>query len=157
MKKTLIISVLLLSTAAFTFAEGFNRPSENGRFGNSNNRQGIQREIVAEILEIAGKITLNENECPTIKSGKEDVDILIGPAVVEALDLKSGNTVSVNGIKVPGPNWSVDGKSAVKVREITVNGKTYLVMGGMRMNGDMDGRGMNSDKRSGSQGPGKNR
>ncbi len=93
------------------------------------NAQGYGAAVM-EIVEIKGKITLKEDSFPSIRSGKQDLDLLMQPGAIEALKLKSGDTVAVKGFKVPGPDWSVTEKSAVKVREITVNGKTYMVMGG---------------------------
>ena len=142
MKKTIIISVLMLSAASLTFGQNF-----YGRMGEADNtpayhHNGAGFAGVVEIVELEGKIKINENTFPSIKSGKEELDLLIGPAAVDALNLKSGDSVAVKGIKTPGPNWSVDGGTSLKVREITVNGKTYLVLGRM---GDMDGRGPGQD------------
>ena len=142
MKKTIIITVLMLSAASLTFGQDFY--GRQGRAVNTPvcNYGGGFGGAVVEIAEVSGKITINEKTYPSIKSGKEELDLLIGPAAVETLKLKSGDTAAVKGIKVPGPNWSVDAKSALKVREITVNGKTYLVTGGR---GNMDGRGPGMD------------
>ena len=148
MKKTIIITVLMLSAASLTFGQNFygRQDGKGSEPGFNNNRGGFGGAVV-EIVETSGKITITENACPSVKSGKEDLDLLIGPAAVESLKLKSGDTVAVKGFKVPGPNWSVDGKSALKVMEITVNGKTYLVAG---RRGNMDGRGSGMDSRRGS-------
>ncbi len=132
MKKTIIISVILLSAAALTFGQS-NYGRQGGNFRGMNNAPAQGRGAVVEIVELKGRITLNENTFPSIQSGKEDFTLIIGPASVESLKLKSGDTVSVEGFKVPGPDWAVDGKSALKVREITVNGKTYRVAGGRGM------------------------
>ena len=142
MKKTIIVTVLMLSAASLTFGQNF-----YGRQDRTDNApafcyNGDGFSGVVEIVELEGKISINANTFPSIKSGKEELDLLIGPAAVDALKLKSGDSVAVKGIKIPGPNWSVDGDTALKVREITVNGKTYLVAGRM---GGMDGRGPGMD------------
>ena len=146
MKKTIIISVILLSTAGLVFGQNFQR-GDFQRMGNApagRNAQGFGAAVV-EIVELKGKITLNEDTCSSIKSGKEDLDLLINPAAIGTLNLKSGDNIEVKGFKVPGPNWSVTEKSAVKVMELTVNGKTYMLMGGRggnygsRMNGGRPG------------------
>ncbi len=145
MKKTVIISVLLLSAATLSFGQNFygRQGEEYQGMNRSPARQNFMRPGsgsggVAELVELKGKISLEENSFPSIKTGKEDLDLIIGPAAVETLKLKSGDNITVKGFKVPGPNWSVDEKSALKVREITVNDKTYLVMGGSGMHNPAD-------------------
>jgi len=135
MKKTIIISLLLLMTASLVFSQ--NTFGQNF-YGRQENHPRYGSGMVIEIVELSGKITVNEKTFPTFKAGKDELSLLIGQNVIETLKLKSGDSVKIKGFKVPGPNWSVDEKSALKVREMTVNGKTYQIMG-RSMPGHMNG------------------
>ncbi len=142
MKKIIVISMLLLLTASFTFGQNFYGMGNNSR--GMGNLQGGQNYLncpafgdggLVEIVELSGQITVKENSFPALKSGKEETVILVAPQAVESLGLKTGDTISIKGFKVPGPTWDIDEKTAVRVQEINVKGKTYLTGGFGRMGG----------------------
>jgi hypothetical protein len=84
---------------------------------------------ISEVKEISGELVVRENEFPAIKSGKEEISVMIPYDAIDALKMKTGSKVSVKGALVPAQNWNITGEQLLRVFELEYEGKKYLVHG----------------------------
>ena len=145
MKKIIVLAVLIILVAAgFAAAQGYYGPGRSqdfsrgpsGRF-DSDSRPYFQGRpgmggmgSISEVKEICGELVVRENEFPAIKSGKEEISVMIPYDAIDALKMKTGSKVSVKGALVPAQNWNITGEKLLRVFELEYEGKKYLVHGG---------------------------
>jgi hypothetical protein len=155
MKKTIFLAVLIIFVAAgFAAAQGYYAPGRNNEPGTAYRRSQdsgrrpsgrVYRDArpyfqgnpgmggmssISETKEISGELVVKENEFPAIKSGKEEISVMIPYNAIDALKMKTGSKVSVKGAFVPAQNWNITGEKLLKVFELEYEGKKYLVHGG---------------------------
>ncbi len=146
MKKIIGLTVLItLACAGLIFAQqgkGFGpgqeypkdnkHPGYNSRNFNNAERprvQGTWGPSIIEIKEIAGEIVIKDNDFPAIKSGRDEVKIMLPADAIKALKLTTGSKISIKGFELPAPNWSITGEKIVRVFELQYEGRKFLVHG----------------------------
>ena len=132
-KKNLIILALLMFSMVSVFAGG-NQEQQQYMPGPYGQWQGSFSE---ELLTLKGSLVLEENSFPKINSNGELYSLMYPHALGFSLDLKSGDSLTVEGFEVPGPRWSAEGKEKfIMVSKAIIDGKEYIIP-----NGPMMGRG----------------
>ena len=142
MKKIIGLMILItLATAGFVFAEGKgssqakdSRKEHNKKESNHNkNFKGKQHMMRApqfsyiEIKEISGEIVIKENDHPTIKSGNNEVKIMLSPSVIQNLKLSTGSKISVKGVEVPALKKNSTDEKIIKVFELQYDERKFLI------------------------------
>ena len=94
-----------------------------------NHRYSLIESSLLEIKEITGEIIVKDNEFPAIKSGENEIKIMLHPDAIKSLNLNSGSKISIKGIELPALNRDVTGGKIIKVFELQYNERKFLVLG----------------------------
>jgi hypothetical protein len=138
-KRIIIVSVLVLFLAGFSFAGGQQEPAA----------------ATGQKLTLRGSITFENLMHPTLKSGDKVYELLVPRYLAYQAGLKDGAEIAVEGYQVKDlPAWAgvEENETAVFVTKATINGKDYDLSqyhGGM-----MDGSYGQGGRMMGGRGPG---
>ena len=139
MKKIIVLILFItLTGTGFIFAHG-------NDFGKSHKKQpNFHKEFegkkhnkmmkapgcsLIEIKEISGEIVVKEKDFPAIKSGKDEVKIILPPDVIEILKLNTGSKISIKGIELPVLKKNETDEKMIKVFELQYDGRKFMVLG----------------------------
>ena len=97
--------------------------------GNKNHEMKGPGFSIIEIKEISGEIVVKENELPSIKSGNDEIKILLPLDAIQTLKLNTGSKISIKGIELPAFKKGETDKKVIKVFELQYEGKKFMVFG----------------------------
>jgi hypothetical protein len=90
---------------------------------------------IIEIKELSGEILLSDNTLPVIKSGNDEIKIILPRHVIQTLKLNSGSKISIKGVELPARRTEAAGEKIIKVFELQHDGRKFMVWGGHRKPG----------------------
>ncbi|MCL2792040.1 MAG: hypothetical protein FWD87_03020 [Spirochaetaceae bacterium] len=142
MKKIIGLIVLItLIGAGFAFAHGKDSERSNRKSkGERHQMTKTPRHSLLEIREISGIITVRNSNFHVIRSGGEDVRVILPLSAIQALKLNTGSQVSVKGIEVPAPRRGERNERIVRVFELQYDERKFLVLGNPRPGNERPGR-----------------
>jgi len=105
--------------------------------GEQNKKQKIKGEkhhmmkahgpSLIEIKEISGEIIIKDNDLPLIKSGKDEIKILLFSDAIQTLKLTTGSKISIKGIELPSFKKNKTNEKIIKIFELQYDGRKFLV------------------------------
>ena len=144
MKKIIgVIIVITLIGAGFLFADGKESRETHKKQPNfksfrekKHNMMKAPRSSFVEIREITGEIVVKENDRHIIKSGKDEVKIVLSSDVIQSLKLNTGSNISIKGIEFRALKSKTPEEKIVKVFELQYDGRRFLVLSGKKVSKD---------------------
>jgi len=134
----LIIFITLIGTNS-VFAQGKESGEPNKKQPNSKNYKEKKHHLMKapkssfiEIKEITGEIIVKENDRHIIKSGKDEVKIMLSSDVIQSLKLNTGSNISIKGVEFRAFKQKTQGENIVKVFELQYDGRKFLVLNGKK-------------------------
>jgi len=127
--KKIVILLVLAGIAGMSFANGTSeQPSQTapaqayGRMG-----FGYGGAVTGEVIKATGKLSLNALVYPVLKTADgKSYNLMVPQGVGYSLQIKDGDTVSIEGFQITNPPTVTDDKAVfLHVTKATINGKEY--------------------------------
>ncbi|MCL2480562.1 MAG: hypothetical protein FWF38_02510 [Spirochaetaceae bacterium] len=131
----LIVLITLIGTG-FVFAHGKEsgephkkQPNYKNSKEKKHNMMKAPGSAIIEIKEISGEIVVKDNDRHIIKSGKDEIKIILSSDAIQALKLNTGSKISIKGIELPAFKQNKTDEKIIKVFELQYDGRKFLVLG----------------------------
>ena len=137
MKRLLIITLVMgVIMTAGVFAKGTSETREMSDYW--------------ETKTITGKVSFADLPFPEITSGGKTYELLVPPQAVYEIDVKPGDTITVEGILVDSHMSADEDKTTLRVTKAIVDGEEYEVPFGRSFKGSRaEGKDFSRNPRSG--------
>ena len=128
MKRVVILAVLLLSGLGLTFvtAEGQQDPDRDSRGMGWLNEEPSEEDLIT----LTGELFYNNRIHPELISGSDEYELMVPHFYVYDLNLKDGQTVTVEGYKIddalcPMESAEEEEETHIRVTKAVIDGKEY--------------------------------